>query len=248
MKVRVILMDHIYAKVLRRRIVRSALSSEGQQPPSTREQHTTDGAIYNFVSGDVSFISSMAAVTYLVWVTFPVQITIGTYLLYRILGISGILGVVSMILLIPLNVLLSRRLAAVQGRVMGASDARIQASNELLNAYRTIKYYAWEAPFRERVLARRRIEMQLMRSKFIWWSITSTLFFSLPLIVTVITCFFYTVVLGNELGISVAFPALATFSVIKIPLNRRKFRSVSLVDSHYYLNILRGCLLRKPTT
>lgn len=164
----------------------------------------------------------MAGVTYLVWVTFPVQITIGTYLLYQILGVSGVLGVVSMILLIPLNVVLSRRMGAVQARVLQAGDARIQASNELLNAYRTIKYYAWEAPFRERVLEKRRTEMVLMRTRFIWWSITSTLFFSLPFIVTIITCFFHTVVWGNELGIAVAFPALATFAVIKIPLNRRK--------------------------
>lgn len=224
-KVRAVLLDQIYAKVLRRRIVKSSLPSP-DAPPSSDQQHTTDGAIYNFVSGDVQFISSMAGFTYLVWVTFPVQIAIGTCLLYQILGVSGILGVVSMILLIPLNILISRRMASVQGRVLVASDARIQASNELLNAYRTIKYYAWEAPFRERVLEKRRAEMKLMRSRFIWWSITSTLFFSLPFIVTIITCFFYTVVWGNELGIAVAFPALATFAVIKIPLNRRKLRFI----------------------
>lgn len=73
------------------------------------------------------------------WVTFPVQITISTSLLYRFLGMSGVIGVALMIALLPLNVWISKCLAAVQGRVLSAADVRIQASNELLHTILIIK-------------------------------------------------------------------------------------------------------------
>lgn len=112
---------------------------------------------------------------------------------------------------------------AAQRRPVEASDARVQASNELLKAYRTINYYAWGPAFRERVLDKRRVEMELIWSRFIWRPLSSALFSSLPFIATLVSCFFYTVVWGNELGVAVAFPALATFAVIKISLNMGKF-------------------------
>lgn len=141
------------------------------------------------VSGDIDHISIMSGSLYLVWVTFPVQITIGTGLLYRILGWSGILGVVLMVALLPVNVQISKRLAAVQGKLLSATDARIQATDELLRTIRPIKYSAWEVPFRERVRERRAVELSKLRSRFIWWSISMTVFYSLPLLSTLITFF-----------------------------------------------------------
>ncbi|KUI70372.1 ATP-dependent bile acid permease [Cytospora mali] len=226
-KLRAVLLDQIYTKVMRRRMVQSV---DGEADAET--QYTSDGAIYNFVSADVDFISTMSGSVYLVWVTFPVQITIGTCLLYKILGLSGVLGVLLMIALLPLNILVSKRLAAVQGQVLAASDARIQSSNELLNSIHTIKYYAWEQPFRERVLEKRRAEMTIMRSRFIWWSISMTVFYSLPFIVTVLTCFFYTIVWHDSLGTAVAFPTLATFAVLRIPLNRMADSITFLIQAH----------------
>lgn len=88
---------------------------------------------------------------YLVWVTFPVQIFIGICLLYQLLGLSGILGAYMMLALLPLNIAVSKRLAAVQSQLLAASDVRIQSSSELLGAIRVIKYYAWELHFLERV-------------------------------------------------------------------------------------------------
>jgi ABC-type multidrug transport system permease subunit len=93
----------------------------------------------------------------------------------------------------------------VQARVLAASDARIQASSKLFNNSHTIKYSAWESSFKERVLTKRRAELVQMRSRFSWWSINMTTFFSLPFIVTSLTLFFYTVVWGKSMPTTVAF-------------------------------------------
>ncbi|KAK8058415.1 hypothetical protein PG994_008863 [Apiospora phragmitis] len=221
-KLRAVLLSQTYEKICKRVVVtpprpsRSASGALEEQDAS----HTTDGTILNMVSGDVDHISVMSGRLYLVWVTFPVQIAIGTYLLYRILGASGILGVIPMVALLPVNVQLSKRLASVQGELLSATDARIQASDSLLRTIKSIKYHAWEVPFRERVREIRSAELKKLRTRFIWWSISMTVFYSLPFLSTLITFFLYTVVWRNRLETSVAFPALATFAVLRIPLNR----------------------------
>ncbi|KAK8001358.1 hypothetical protein PG991_013580 [Apiospora marii] len=222
-KLRAVLLSQIYRKICKRASVKPRqrswdLASDAERQDS--KHTTTDGTILNMVSGDVDHISVMSGSLFLVWVTFPVQITIGTGLLYRILGWSGILGVVLMVALLPVNVQISKRLAAVQGKLLSATDARIQATDEVLRAIRPIKYYAWEVPFRKRVREKRAAELSKLRSRFVWWSVSMTVFYSLPFLSTLITFFLYTVVGHNRLETSVAFPALATFAVLRLPLNR----------------------------
>ncbi|KAK8065257.1 ATP-dependent bile acid permease [Apiospora hydei] len=220
-KLRAVLLSQTYEKICKKATVRSSPPSHSAPNAEAQDaSHTTDGTILNMVSGDIDHISVMSGSLYLVWVTFPVQITIGTYLLYRILGWSGVLGVLLMVALLPVNILISKRLAAVQGKLLSATDARIQASDELLRTIKSIKYYAWEFPFRERVREKRTAELNKLRTRFIWWSISMTVFYSLPFLSTLITFFLYTVVWRNRLETSVAFPALATFAVLRIPLNR----------------------------
>ncbi|KAH8650664.1 putative multidrug resistance protein [Tricladium varicosporioides] len=203
-KLRTILMSEIYAKVLRMSIAKPT-------PPTHREDsrknieadnQATNGNILNLISADVEVT------------------TTGTFLLYRLLGVSGVIGVAFMIAVVLLNFFISRRLMAAQGHVLVASDLRIQASNELLHNIRTIKYCAWEGPFQARVLGKRAVELKRMRSRFLWWSIAMTFFHLLPFMMTVMTCFFYTIVWGNNMGTAVAFPALVIFGLLRIPLNR----------------------------
>ena len=231
-KLRAVLLSQIYGKACKR-VAKSPQSCDSTSDAVTQDAiPITDGAIINMVSGDVDHISVMSGSLYMVWVTFPMQIAIGTYLLYRILGMSGILGVLLMVALLPVNVQVSKRLAAVQGKLLSASDARIQASDELLRTIRSIKYYAWEAPFREHVREKRTAELKKLRTRFIWWSISMTVFYSLPFLSTLITFFFYTIVWQNRLETSVAFPALATFAVLRIPLNRLADSTTFLIQAY----------------
>ncbi|KAK7967839.1 ATP-dependent bile acid permease [Apiospora aurea] len=232
-KLRAVLLSQTYEKICKR-VVEGPPPSDHSAPGAEGQDtsHTTDGTILNMVSGDIDHISVMSGSLYLVWVTFPVQITIGTYLLYRILGWSGVLGVLLMVAQLPVNILISKRLAAVQGKLLSASDARIQASDGLIRTIKSIKYYAWEFPFREQVREKRGAELNKLRTRFIWWSTSLTVFSSLPFLSTLVTFFLYTVVWRNRLETSVAFPALATFAVLRIPLNRLADSITFLIQAH----------------
>lgn len=96
-------------------------------------------------------------------------------------------------------------------------------------------------------MAKRRTEMKIMRSRFLWWSISMTVFFSLPFIITILTCFFYTVVWNNSLGTSVAFPALAIFSVLRIPIDRMADSINYLIQAHVSLVRIQKFLQEEET-
>ncbi|OKL58744.1 hypothetical protein UA08_06298 [Talaromyces atroroseus] len=241
-KVRAVLVNEIYTKVLRRRIAQSLPSDTGKE-----HQVATDGGIFNLMSIDAENVSAVSGDLHFVWVTFLVQTSIGTWFLYRILGISGILGVLVMVALLPLNFLISQRVMAVQARVLTASDARIHVTNDILNNLRTIKYSAWVKPFMERVLKRRRAEMIELRSRCIWWSINMTTFHALPFLVTMITLFLYTIIWGQSLGTSTAFPALAIFGIIRIPLDRMASSVTFIMRAHVSLTRIESFLQEKET-
>ncbi|KAH8899934.1 putative multidrug resistance protein, partial [Thozetella sp. PMI_491] len=229
-KLRAVLINEVYSKVLRKRMAQPVHESSGAD--ATPASSASNGNILNLMSSDVEVVSGMSGFLYMVWVNFPVQIAIAIYLFYQTLGISGVIGIVLMVVLLPLNNLVSRRAVAAQTRVLAASDARIQANTEVINSIRTIKYCGWETAFKNRVLELRRTELVRLRSQFMWWSITQTLFHSFPFIVTILTFFFYTVVFGNELGTSTAFPALAMFGVLRIPLDRMADSITFLLQAH----------------
>ncbi|KAK6849932.1 hypothetical protein PG995_013765 [Apiospora arundinis] len=117
-KLRAVLLNQMYGKICKRVAKRHPPYDSTSDAETQDADSTTDGTILNMISGDVDHISVISGSLYVVWVTFPVQTAIGTYLLYRILGMSGILGVLLMVALLPVNFQISKRLATVQGELL----------------------------------------------------------------------------------------------------------------------------------
>jgi ABC-type multidrug transport system fused ATPase/permease subunit len=234
-KLNAIIISEVYAKVLRRKpgigrgaeAEKDASLSEGGPPvgsdnktAESDDSFGSDGNVLNLMAVDAAKISEVGAYLHLLWVSVPFQIIIATWMLYNILGISGVVGFVLMIALMPLNVLVAKRQGEAQEKVMAATDARIQSVNEVITNIRIIKYCAWEHGFSKRVNSLRSVELRKLRTRFIWWSLSMTVWYSIPLLITMTTLFFYTVVFKNSLENSVAFPALAVFGILRMPLDR----------------------------
>lgn len=100
---------------------------------------------------DAVKISEVAASIHLLWICVPVLLIVVTCMLYSILGLSGVVGLVLMIAMLPLNVWIARRQVYVQGHVLMAMDARLQSTNEATANIHTIKYCAWEDDFKQRI-------------------------------------------------------------------------------------------------
>ncbi|THC96422.1 hypothetical protein EYZ11_004119 [Aspergillus tanneri] len=178
------------------------------------------GTIINLMAIDSFKVSEVGAYLHFLWASVPVQIIIAVTLLYRLLGFSSFAGIIIMVLMMPVNIFIARQFTKLQNRILKGTDARIHATNEILQNIRIIKYFAWEQRFQDIVNEKRRAELKALRFRYILWSVAATVWYGTPILITFASFFLYTVVEKKDLTPSVAFPALSLFTLLRVPLDQ----------------------------
>ncbi|OJD19343.1 hypothetical protein AJ78_00705 [Emergomyces pasteurianus Ep9510] len=196
-----------------------AESSE-QQKADEPDTQANVGKIINLMAIDSFKISEICAYLHYLWASFPVQTIIAIYILYKILGFSSLAGIGVMVLMVPLNVYISSRFTVLQDEILTETDSRIHSTNEVLQNIRIIKYFAWEQRFEDIVNEKRKAELKVLRRRYILWAWAATVWYGTPILIALLSFFLYTVVEGKKLVPSVAFPALSTFSLLRVPLDQ----------------------------
>ncbi|KAF3782028.1 hypothetical protein EJ110_NYTH35261 [Nymphaea thermarum] len=97
------------------------------------------------------------------------------------------------------------------------TDKRIGLMNEILAAMDTVKCYAWEKSFQDKVQGVRNDELSWFRKSQLLAACNSFILNSIPVVVTVVSFGMYTL-LGGELTPSKAFTSLSLFAVLRFPL------------------------------
>ncbi|KAK2768103.1 hypothetical protein FQN53_006314 [Emmonsiellopsis sp. PD_33] len=243
-KLRAIIIGELYAKALRRKAGASASPKKAEKPKKKKllsfsrnkqtdaeaeaaklkaEEPDTQaniGKIINLMAIDSFKVSEVCAYLHYLWASFPCQTIIAIFILYKILGFSSLAGVAVMILVLPLNMYIASRFRALQREILAGTDARIHSTNEVLQNIRIIKYFAWEQRFEDIVNEKRAAELKSLRRRYMLWAAAATLWYGTPVIITLVSFFLYTVIEGKKLVPSVAFPALSTFSLLRVPLDQ----------------------------
>ena len=178
------------------------------------------GTIINLMAVDSFKLSEICAYLHFLWAEAPVQLTVCILLLYRILGYTSLVSVLIMMLAMPLNYYIAQQFSRAQKRVMTATDARINTTNEVLQNIRIIKYFAWEQRFSAIVDDKRRAELRALRNRFIVWTLSAGFWFGMPLLIAFFSFMLYTMVEQKPLIPSVAFTALSLFSILRMPLDQ----------------------------
>lgn len=246
-KLRAIIIGELYAKALRRKAGASVGPAEKKEAEPRQNnkgnslrrkknaaqdanwkdsedgQHThlaNIGTIINLMAIDSFKVSEVGAYLHFLWASVPVQVIIAVTLLYRILGFSSFAGIAMMVLMLPVNMFIAKQFQTVQSRILASTDARIHATNEILQNIRIIKYFAWEKRFEDIVDEKRKVELKALRFRYIIWSTAATVWYGTPIAITFMSFFLYTVVEKKKLSPSIAFPALSMFSLLRIPLDQ----------------------------
>lgn len=226
MKLRSIVIGEIYDKALRRKASAQAstilgTSSEtGEVEGSIANSQTNVGTIINLISVDSFNVSEVAASLYLFCVSVPIQIVISLALLYGVLGLSALPGVAVILLLFPVNSAIAKKFGEIQMQVMAATDVRIETANEFIRNIRIIKFFAWESQGQKIIGEKRSRELQILRSRYMLWSVAATIWYGAPVIVTFLSFWSYTMLQGKDLKPSLAFTAVSLFGLLKIPLDQ----------------------------
>ncbi|XP_056631497.1 probable multidrug resistance-associated protein lethal(2)03659 [Diorhabda sublineata] len=108
--------------------------------------NTTAGHLINLLSNDVSKFDESFVLVHYSWIG-PIQVGVGSFLLYREIGIGFIYGVVFLILFVPFQIWLAKRTSVLRLRTALITDERVRLMNELISGIQVIKMYCWEKPF-----------------------------------------------------------------------------------------------------
>ena len=91
------------------------------------------------MSVDSSNINNASAYLWILW-SAPLQICIALYLMYSTLGSAIFTGLGILILLIPLNGIVTNKLSSYQRKQMTIKDDRLKLINEVLNGIK-VRYF-----------------------------------------------------------------------------------------------------------
>ncbi|KAL6704575.1 Transporter of the ATP-binding cassette (ABC) [Coniothyrium glycines] len=197
---------------------KSTMEHNAKKPAA--DAQVTTGAIINLMAVDAFKVSEICAYLHFLWANTPVQVVVAIYLLYRILGYSSIAGIGMMVILLPINMYVAKQFARIQKLILAATDARIHTTNEVLTNIRIIKFFAWEQKFIGLVNAKRYVELQHLRRRYILWAVAATIWSGSPVLITFLSFLVYTKVEHKALIPSVAFTALSLFQILRIPLDQ----------------------------
>lgn len=161
LRVRTALIAAIYRKALRM--------------SNSARKETTLGEIVNLMSVDAQRFMDLTAYINMIW-SAPLQIVIALYFLWETLGLAAFAGLAVLLILIPVNVLITNRVKTLQIRQMKNKDGRVKLMNEVLNGIKVLKLYAWEPSFEEQILRIRMKEIKVLKEaaylnagiSFIW--------------------------------------------------------------------------------
>lgn len=231
-QIRAIIIHEVFSKILKARPsgTHESLKVKEQRhtksiprdvkPSSDVGQPDITASVINLMSVDSFKIADVTTYLHFLWASVPVELFLGVALLYQILGYASVAGLGVMVLLLPIKVIIARAFSGVQAQIMAAIDKRINDSSEVFRNIRIIKYFVWEERFLSGVGIARAIELQRLRKRFFFFTLTVVLYNATPLFITYFSFLIYTVVEGKDFKPSVAFPALSLFALLRIPLDK----------------------------
>lgn len=159
LRIKAMLNIEIYHKTLRRINVPLLVEQDN-------EKDANSGKVINIMSVDSTKISKLGSSWYVI-VQAPLQLGLGLYFLFTLLGWSSILGMAVMIITITLNNLNSKLFVKTQRQLMKARDKRVSLMNEMLQGIRQIKFFAWESDWSKQVMYARNVELGCLKAVYI---------------------------------------------------------------------------------
>ena len=173
----------------------------------------------------------------------PLQIIVGIWMLWGILGPSTMAGIAVMILLMPLNGCIANRFKIYQVAQMRLKDDRIKMVNEVLNGMRVLKLYGWEPSFLKKMSDIRKKEVVYIRKMAILNAVSSLMWTCAPNFVALAS--FFTFVLSdsnNILDAEKTFVSMSYFNILRFPMSVLPMMISSLVQSYVSLKRINNFL------
>ncbi|VDP98694.1 unnamed protein product [Trichobilharzia regenti] len=126
-------------------------------------QTSTTGEIVNLISVDAQKLEDTMVNIHMIW-SSPFLILCSLILLWYQLQYAVLAGLLTAIVLIPLNVFVGVKVKKLNTEMMKIKDERIKLLNQTIVGIKLVKMYAWEPAFEKRITELRNTEVNAIRS------------------------------------------------------------------------------------
>ncbi|KAJ6603499.1 P-loop containing nucleoside triphosphate hydrolase protein [Mycena vulgaris] len=213
-----------------------ASSSSGKQTPEPakkdqpkkEEAKKTEGSlvgkINNLVTTDLGNITDSRDFLHLL-ISIPLQLALGIWFLYTLLGWSVWVGIASIILLAPVPGYVAKLVQTVQKERLKRTDDRVQSVSEAVNVLRMVKLFGWEEKMKARIADKRNSELNWLWRKRILDLVGGIVNFIIP-----------TLIMGESLNASKVFSSMTVFDLLRESIAEVTYRLSALMSGKVSLD------------
>jgi ATP-binding cassette subfamily C (CFTR/MRP) protein 4 len=151
----------------------------------------------------------------LAWIPLETVVTFG--LVWWNIGLLTLFGYAVLILLVPMQLIFSRKFSRYRKDTIACTDKRVQTINELVNGCQIIKMYNWEKAMEQRVRETRRHELSHIYKASSLRALNIAISFSVLPLISLAT-FGGSWLMGQTLLPENIFSTLAFFAMVRVPL------------------------------
>ncbi|KAJ2693618.1 hypothetical protein GGH99_001073, partial [Coemansia sp. RSA 1285] len=196
-------------------------NSSGTDSSKSGDADTTassDGRMANMLTSDLESVGHISSYLNDIY-TLPIGFFLGSWYLYRLLGVSALIGLTLSAIYYPLTRLMVKYLIKYQKRLMTLDDERVTMITEMFQGIRAVKLFGWQSRFIAKVRAKREEEISA------YWTL---MLFQLPVsfvrsvttsLILVAILAIYTLGFGHTLTADIVFPSITVFSMVSSTFN-----------------------------
>ncbi|KAJ7625289.1 P-loop containing nucleoside triphosphate hydrolase protein [Mycena polygramma] len=192
---------------------------EEAKPEAKKTDGSLVGKINNLVTTDLGNITDSRDFLVLL-IYIPLQLAVGIWFLYVLLGWSVWVGVASIIVLAPVPGYMAKLVQSVQKERLKRTDDRVQSVSEAVNVLRMIKLFGWEEKMKARIGDKRDSELTWIRRRRILDMISNLVNFLIPIVTMTLTYATYvrlsmTLIMHQPLNASKVFSSMTVFDLLR---------------------------------
>lgn len=179
-------------------------------------QSTTAAQAINLVANDASKFEELSIFIHYLWEA-PLEAFFTFGLIWWNIGLATLFGYAVLVLLVPIELIFSRKFGQYRKTTMAHTDKRVQSINELINGCQIIKMYNWEKAIELRVHESRRREFSSIFNSSRLRALNMGISFTVLPLISLAT-FGGTWLINGHLSTAEVFTTLAFFSMLRNPV------------------------------
>ncbi|KAF9171232.1 hypothetical protein BGX21_008399 [Mortierella sp. AD011] len=249
-----VLMGQYYVRLVEISIqIRSALVSMIYRKalvlsPGARKS-ATSGEITNHMSADAEkWVTNIVWMPS--WVSSPFEITVATFLLYRLLGWSVFCGISMVAITTLLQGWAGQVMESVKTEKMKAQDSRVRLMTEILANIKIIKLYSYVEAFQEKIHMFRNKEVAHLRHAGVVDSFMTIMYSCLPLLMGFVSFSVYGTVGGpgftpGKIDAQTIFVSISLFGLLNRPVGVMSMVVEGTIGLRVAMRRVQGFLLKE---